>query len=57
MPATTAFFDNITMGGGPAPARAYIESCCRTSSKAGSNPAESSTASWASTGCPTATGR
>jgi hypothetical protein len=40
----TTFFDNVTIAGGPAPARAYIEELFLTFSKAGSTPAESSTA-------------
>ena len=55
--AIPSFFVNVTVSGGPAPARAYIEELCRTSSKAGSSPAASSTASRASTRYPTATGR
>jgi threonine dehydrogenase-like Zn-dependent dehydrogenase len=43
--AVETFFDNITVAGGPAPARAYIESSCRTCSRGRSRPAASSTGS------------
>jgi diacylglycerol kinase (ATP) len=42
---------------GPPRSGRTSRSSCRTSSRAGSSPAASSTGPWASTGCPTATGR
>ena len=45
MPASLpAFFGNVKIGGGPAPARAYIEESSRTSSRARSSQARCSTA-------------
>ncbi len=55
--AIATFFKNVTIGGGPAPVRAYIEELRRTSSTEGSSRAASSTESRTSTGCPTATAR
>jgi threonine dehydrogenase-like Zn-dependent dehydrogenase len=58
IPTTMAtFFDNVATGGGPAPARAYIDELCPTSSREGSSPAASSTGSRTSRACPTATAR
>jgi threonine dehydrogenase-like Zn-dependent dehydrogenase len=58
MPASRpTFYNNATISGGPAPARAYIPECCQTFSRAGSNRVESSIGSCASTTYLTATGR
>jgi threonine dehydrogenase-like Zn-dependent dehydrogenase len=56
-PTGVAFWKNAGIAGGPAPVRAYIEGCCRTCSRDGSNPAGYSTALARSTRCPTATAR
>ena len=53
----TAFYKNLTIGGGPAPSAPTWTSCFPPCSRAGSSPAASSTESSASTKCPTATGR
>ncbi len=51
------FFKNVSIGGGPAPVRAYIEELFRTFLTAGSNLAAYSTGSGRSKTCPMATGR
>jgi threonine dehydrogenase-like Zn-dependent dehydrogenase len=58
MPASRpAFYNNISVSGGPAPVRAYIEALLPDILEAGSSRAASSTGSSASTRSPTATGR
>ncbi len=57
MPAALrTFFDNVTISGGPAPARAYIEELLPDILEGRIEPGRSATASSTSTGCPTATG-
>jgi threonine dehydrogenase-like Zn-dependent dehydrogenase len=51
------FFDNVTISGGPAPARAYIEELLPDVLEGRIEPATSSIASRTSTGCPTAIAR
>ena len=53
----TGFFNNLTISGGPAPVRAYMDGLLPDSSRAGSSPAASSTGLSASTRFPPATGR
>jgi hypothetical protein len=53
--AIATFFKNVTIGGGPAPVRAYIEELL-PGVRAGSSRAGSSTGSSGSTKCLTATG-
>jgi threonine dehydrogenase-like Zn-dependent dehydrogenase len=52
-----AFYNNVTVSGGPARSARILRSFCPTSSRAESSLAGSSTGSCASTRCPTATGR
>ena len=55
--ALPTFFKNVTIAGGPAPARAYIEELMPDVLEGGSSPVGSSTASRTSTGCRMATGQ
>jgi hypothetical protein len=52
-----AFYNNITVAGGPAPVRPTSRSCCPTSSRAGSIPARCSTGPSTSTPSRTGTAR
>ena len=55
--AQPAFYANVTVGGGPAPVRAYIEELLPDVLEGRIEPAGSSTGSCAWTRCPRATGR